>query len=408
MNKVYASLLFAATILSGSASFAQEDEIDPNEHLRISALPYYSYGKGLGMTSPDSLYQLNIRFRMQSRATLFKDEGGDPGIDGKVRRLRLRFDGYVGDPRFQYTIQLAFSPEDMSLNSNMGEVNIVRDAAIYYRPSKNWNFVFGQTKLPGNRQRFNSSGALQLTDRTMNNSSFNIDRDFGFQAHYMNQHPDRFSFNIKAAVSMGEGRNWLDNMDLNLAYTGKLELYPLGAFTNGGEYFEGDLAREQTPKLMLSGAYSFNDDAKRSQGQTGGELYATRDMSSILIDGILKYRGFAFMAAYLSRLSDNPVAYNPVNPTELSYVYAGRGTDLQTSYTFRNNYEVIGRFSTQRVDEDIHPYTPDRNQYTLGVTKYIWEHAFKIQAEFTVEDQFLFDGSDRRNWYTRLQFEIGI
>src|SRR5690606_22675301 len=134
----------------------------------------------------------------------------------------------------------------------------------------------------------------------------------------------------------------------------------------------------------------------------------TRDLTSVLLDGIFKYRGFAFMAAYLSRLSGNPLAYNPANPTELSYVYAGQGTDLQTSYTFRNNYEVIGRFSTQRVDEAIHPYTPDRNQYTLGLTKYIWEHAFKIQAEFTVEDQFFFDGSDRRNWYTRLQFEIGI
>ena len=28
--------------------------------------PYYSYGNGLGITSPDSLYQVNIRFRMQS------------------------------------------------------------------------------------------------------------------------------------------------------------------------------------------------------------------------------------------------------------------------------------------------------------------------------------------------------
>jgi hypothetical protein len=38
---------------------------------------------------------------------------------------------------------------------------------------------FGQTKLPGNNQRVVSSGSLEFTDRTINNSRFNIDRDFG-------------------------------------------------------------------------------------------------------------------------------------------------------------------------------------------------------------------------------------
>ena len=37
-----------------------------NNDLKLSSLPYYSYGKGLGLTSPDSLFQLNIRFRMQN------------------------------------------------------------------------------------------------------------------------------------------------------------------------------------------------------------------------------------------------------------------------------------------------------------------------------------------------------
>jgi hypothetical protein len=43
---------------------------------------------------------------------------------------------------------------------------------------KNWTIGFGQTKLPGNNQRVVSSGS-EFTDRTINNSRFNIDRDFG-------------------------------------------------------------------------------------------------------------------------------------------------------------------------------------------------------------------------------------
>ena len=67
------------------------------------------------------------------------------------------------------------------LHGDVGEIlkenlNIIRDAVVIYRPNKNWNFGFGQTKLPGNRQRVNSSGALQLTDRTINNAKFTLDR----------------------------------------------------------------------------------------------------------------------------------------------------------------------------------------------------------------------------------------
>jgi hypothetical protein len=50
---------------------------------------------------------------------------------------------------------------------------------VLYKPTKNWTIGFGQTKLPGNNQRVVSSGSLEFTDRTINNSRFNIDRDFG-------------------------------------------------------------------------------------------------------------------------------------------------------------------------------------------------------------------------------------
>lgn len=47
---------------------AQEDK-EKNNDLKLSTLPYYSYGSGLGLTSPGSLFQLNLRFRMQNRLT---------------------------------------------------------------------------------------------------------------------------------------------------------------------------------------------------------------------------------------------------------------------------------------------------------------------------------------------------
>ncbi|HEU4496528.1 MAG TPA: porin, partial [Flavobacterium sp.] len=209
--------------------------------LKLSALPYYSYGKGLGLTSPDSLFQLNIRFRMQNRVTYIENEGEETAYDGQIRRLRLRFDGYVGNPKFLYAIQLSFAPGDVGEIQEGENINIIRDAIVFYRPNKNWNFGFGQTKLPGNRQRINSSGGLQLTDRTINNAKFTIDRDFGFQAHYLHEDLDKFSYNLKAAVTTGEGRNWTKSNDNGVAITAKAEIYPFGSFKKDGTFFEGDL-----------------------------------------------------------------------------------------------------------------------------------------------------------------------
>src|SRR5690554_1231747 len=265
-----------------------DEDVSYNEEFKLSALPYYSYGKGLGMTSADSLFQLNIRFRMQNRVTYYNydDENQDAEYEAQIRRLRLRLDGYVGDPKFQYALQLSFTPGDLGGALREGEnINIIRDAVVSYNPNKNWSFIFGQTKLPGNRQRVNSSGSLQLTDRSINNANFNIDRDFGFQVNYFQQNQDRFSYNIKTAATSGNGRNW-NASSKNVALTGKIELLPFGTFKRGGEYFEGDIQFEEKPKLMLSGVLHKNFDAMAARGQQGSVLYEARNLQSVFVDAI--------------------------------------------------------------------------------------------------------------------------
>lgn len=397
-------------LLIGLSTFAQVEikKTTTDNDLRLSALPYYNYGKGLGITSPDSIFQLNIRFRMQNRLTYFQEEEEDGAIDGQIRRLRLRFDGYVGDPRFLYALQLSFAPGDVGEVREGENLNIIRDAMIFYRPNKHWNIGFGQTKLPGNRQRVNSSGGLELTDRSINNARFTLDRDFGFQVHQMNEYKDKFSYNFKTAVSMGEGRNSTDEPDNGLAYTGKIELFPFGAFTKDGTYFEGDLMREKAPKLLLSGAYQYNNKARRTQGQLGNDLFEKRDMQSLLLDGMFKYNGWSFMTAYMQRVSQDPVTYNPEDASEYAYVFTGHGFDYALSYVFPSNYSIIGRVSTQKPGKNIEYLTPAVNQYSLGVTKYIWEHAFKAQMEFSYDDLSYMDGSSKYIWYLRFQVEIGI
>jgi len=255
----------------------------------------------------------------------------------------------------------------------------------------------------------NSSGGLQLTDRTINNAKFTIDRDFGFQFHNMNEFKDKFSYNFKGAVSTGEGRNVTGKSDDGVAVTGKIELLPFGAFAKDGTYFEGDVIREPKPKLMLSGAFQQNNHARRTQGQLGNDLFEQRTMKSVLLDAMLKYRGFAAMMSYMSRTTnENAVTFNPLDLTESNFAYVGNGFDYQLSYNLKSNYEFIGRYSTQNVGDDIQAIAPNTREISFGVTKYIWEHAFKVQTEINFDKLQYDNGTTKNNWYLRFQVEIGI
>ena len=71
------------------------------------------------------------------------------------------------------------------------------------------NFVLwaGQTKLAGNRERVVSSGDLQMVDRSLLNSRFNIDRDIGLQLRHHFNLTDTFIVKEVFSISQGEGRN---------------------------------------------------------------------------------------------------------------------------------------------------------------------------------------------------------
>src|SRR5688572_6126678 len=303
MNRHRQLLLFLLFFCAAITGIAQ-NETFPS--------PYFSYGKGLGITSPDSLFMLNIRFRMQNRLAFMTESGTNLDIatvEARVRRLRLRFDGFIYSPKLTYLIQLAFTRSDMDYDDT-GFPNIIRDAMVIYNFDKHFALGLGQTKLPGNRQRVNSSGDLQMPDRSIVSTQFNVDRDFGLQLYYRNK-IGGFNYLLRGAITAGEGRNFNDANN-GLAFTGRIELLPFGEFTNNGDYFEGDLAREPRPKLSIAGGYSNNENTIRSGGQLGKFLFQPRDIETTMIDALYKHNGWAFCTEYLIRQSpQNPITMDP-------------------------------------------------------------------------------------------------
>ena len=387
----------------------QDDDMELLGKLRN--MPNIEVGKGITFMPADKRYKMTMRFRMQNMVGLyFDDDFGLDKTEAQVKRLRLRFDGYIYSPKLTYTIQLGFSPYDAQPLPNEN-VNIVRDAMVYYVPSSIWNIGFGQTKIKANRARVNSSSALQFVDRSIVNSEFNLDRDFGFFGEFNKCLFSDFNLGIKAALTAGDGRNFAGATKSGFASTARVELFPFGRFKSYGELFEGDFEREETPKILVAGAYSFNDRAKRLKGERGDLIIddQTRNLNSFFVDFIFKYQGFAFYADYMSRSCNKPFIYDKENVLS-QYIYTGCGVNAQTSYILPSNWEFALRNSILLPEDKVKANVKYDyyNQTTFGVTKYLIGHNLKIQADASFNIKKGMDKSQYNPYEIRFQVELGF
>ncbi|MDB9755879.1 OprO/OprP family phosphate-selective porin [Winogradskyella sp.] len=373
-----------------------------------------SFGKGLiNFVAKDSSFSVKFAPRFQVRSNSSWDyngtQYGSPEHNFIVRRARLKFDGFAYSPKLKYKIELGLSNRDISGANefNRNTPRYILDAVIMWNFYGNWELWAGQTKLPGNVERVVSSANMQLIDRSLLNSRFNIDRDLGIQIRHKTKLGRDFLMREKFSVSQGEGRNVSEGNIGGLQYTARLEFLPFGTFKSKGDYSQSDLKREEKPKLMMGFTYNYNQDAVRERGfagaymiRTDGTIYET-DQTTIFADAMFKYNGFSFMGEYAKRTADDEIAteIDGTTPTG-DIVLTGNALNLQAGYLFKNNYEIAGRFTTVSY-EDVTGDLPTK-QYTLGVNKFIVGHKLKVQSDISYTS---LDGNND-NITFRLGFDI--
>ena len=372
-----------------------------------------SFGKGLiNFTAKDSSFSIKFAPRFQVRSISSWDHDGDqygsPEHNFIVRRARLKFDGFAYSPKLKYKIELGLSNRDISGANqfNRNTPRYILDAVIMWNFASNWELWAGQTKLPGNVERVVSSANLQLIDRSLLNSRFNIDRDLGVQLRHKSDLGGGFLMREKFAISQGEGRNVTEGNEGGLQFTARVEFLPFGTFKSKGDYVQADLKREEKPKLMVGFTYNLNQDAVRERGFAGDymfradeSLYET-DQTTIFADAMFKYNGFSFMGEYAKRTADNPIAIDIDGTATGDVVLTGNALNLQAGYLFESNYEVVGRFTTVNYESVTGSLPTD--QYTLGASRYIVGHKLKVQTDISYTT---LDGKDD-NIMFRLGFDI--
>ncbi len=391
--KLLKLILFVACFFGGRQLKAQvaENDTTATEKTKVEF-----NDKGLQFKKGDD-FLMTFRFRTQLRAGYFSrvDNENEPGFETIVRRMRLRFEGYLMSPELEYKIQLSFANRDMDLES--GSPQVIRDAVFYYKPNRFWSFGFGHTKLPGNRERVNSSGELQMPDRSIANGKFTVDRDFGIfidrDIEIKNQ-----VVQLLTAVSAGEGRGNL-RTDKGLSYTGRVEYMPFGYFKNKGDYFEGDLDFEETPKISFGFTYTKNFRAKRTGGQLGAYMYSaynekeplSANIRTIMADAVFKYNGWAFLSEYYDRKVDEfsvtDFSLRPQDQLTFLKMPAGTALNLQGSKMVSKRDEIAVRYTEVKPHAHLAPYQYLLRTKAIGYSHYFNGHKFKVQGYIGLDDR---------------------
>jgi hypothetical protein len=354
------------------------------------------FGKGLfNLIGQDSTWSMNVGLRFQSLATSSWDASAglsNPASSFLIRRSRLKFDGFAYSPKLKYKVELGLSNRDQSGASKYTSdaPRYILDAVLKWNFSGNFVLWFGQTKLPGNRERVISSANLQQVDRSLLNSRFTIDRDMGFQLRHHFNLTDTFLVKEIFSMAQGEGRNITTGNIGGHQYTTRIELLPFGNFASKGDYKGSDLKFEEYPKLALGFAYDFNNNASKTRSNQGSYMlndmgFYSTNISTLFIDAIYKHKGFSFMAEYANRDAKDPLAKNSDGSLTGDEVQIGHGLNIQTGYLLSKTVEVSGRYTNISLDKNITGKSAE-NQYTLGLSKYIAGHKLKVQTDLSYTD----------------------
>jgi len=327
-----------------------------------------------------------------------------------LRRARIQFGGHFFGEDNRYKLQLALSPRDLGIRDNFTGTPTQSPLLDYYlefRQLRDLTLRIGQYKVPHNRQRVTSSGNLQMVDRSILNSEFNLDRDVGFDIRSRDfLGLDMLRYNL--GVFMARGRGSVGDDDFGMMYLGRLELLPLGTFQ---DYREANLDRGPA-RLAIGLGAAYIDRARRDRGVRGSVPAdgGTTDTVHLVADAVFMASGFSAQTEFMMR-SGSRNAGNATdemgNPIAEATPRDGWGLMVQTGYLLPSApFEISARYGMIRPTGDAGDSAlSESNELGIGLSYYFAEHPFKLQFDaFRLWN----DDADAADHRLRLQLQASI
>lgn len=242
--------------------------------------------------------------------------GSEPGADRgsfRVRRAKLKLDGWAYSKRLEYEVQV-----NWPALSGASPGAALEDAAI------NWDVTgdqvlmlrFGQFKVPFGQQELTSSGSQQFVDRALVSNAFARGRDAGLAA-WGRLAGHRLEWRL--GVFNGNGTTRTTNDNDAFQYDARVLIQPngavpLGQWGGGALHSESDFESKDKPLYAVALQFEHND---RSRTTAAVDPRETTWGAS----GVFKYRGMFATAESFWR--DSEPETGPRDQARGWYVQAG-------------------------------------------------------------------------------------
>ena len=345
-------------------------------------------GTGLTFQTADKNYKLRMRLRGQFLANYIDPDGGDnEGLGFRVRRLRATWDGNAFTPWMKYKIEY-----DLSRNGEL------KDIKLSFAKNKTFVPVVGQYKVPFNKERLNSSSALQLVGRSIITDYFEYGRDIGgglsgLLADGM--------LRYDLGLFQGQGPNVKNDKDnTGVLWAGRVQAAILG---RGAKKIRENFAKK--PTLIVGAAVAGIDVEEGSKDSNIGIHEDERDLSTggkiISFTADVNYRDprFNLIGEYIGRWADPDET-----GIETAYDYGFR---VQGGYfLIPKKVELASRYARVTLDDDAGNGLDNVWTFTQGLNYYLsGNHKWKVQLDYTFRREEEIGGAESDESMVRAQVQ---
>lgn len=351
----------------------------------------FELGKGLNVQMNKGKHNFKIGGYIQLDGIHSKLENEKASTQFGVRRSQLNLGGDFFDKKFSFFLQMDFTDSYPLL-----------DAWMAYHLTQNTKISVGQKlSFSGTRSLMYSATALSFGDHGLSNKTFYASgRELGVFFETRNR-IGNIGTDIGLALTSGDGRNSFgsNSKDYDIGgykYSARASLYPLGFFTKKNDLVAPDFAREETLKMAIGSAFSYNVGASHKIGEGHGNFVTYNkegkhhypNYQKIAIDVLMKYKGFHLLGEYinavggnLDNIYTNSHTSSKLKPKQIAdYLVLGEGFNVEAGYMLSSTLGFEFRYSKVMPEwEENKKLIENKTEITGGITKYFIDNRLKMQ-----------------------------
>jgi len=353
-------------------------------------------GDGLNFSLNEDNFQFKISGFVQPSYQYYKLDKQKVENNFRTKRTYLNFGGKALREKVSFFVQADFSAPTPLL-----------DAWAAYHFNSKWEVSVGQRRtFTNNREMTFDEDKLQFSDRGMLSTGFSgTGREFGI--FVQGKIGKTFVMMPQLAITSGDGANSFgtNSLDVDLGglkYGGRLDIMPLGEFSEGNTGFSADLKHEENPKILVGVAGSFNQGVSSAKGEGHADFIfydanKTRnlpDYRKLSADILVKFKGFSLMAEWMNASASHLKgiyldSITPINTSKIlapgqisQFLVLGNAWNAQLGYVSKNGYAIDVRYENMSPEFSDQAFSQlqQAKVSTLGLGKYFNGHKLKLQA----------------------------